>query len=161
MLGITVNWTLRNKLRQNFNQNTKRFMHECIWKQHLRNGGHFVEGGKWVKEVIPSRQMWESMAVTVTTMATTMMITSRTTTRDDDDNHDGKGKKWQYWGSVLSNLAHSCKIIFREKTCLHSGNAPDIIQLLMYGVTLCLLCVWNGWAIVQIGIAVDFVSLLS
>ena len=36
-----VNWTLRNKLQWNSNQNTKR---KCIWRHRLRNGGHYVPG---------------------------------------------------------------------------------------------------------------------
>ena len=44
-----VNWTLRNKLRWNFHQNTKFPSRKCIWKYRLRNGGHFVPG-----EVKPS-----------------------------------------------------------------------------------------------------------
>ena len=35
-----VNWTLRNKLQYNFNQNTKRFIHENA----SENIGHFVQG---------------------------------------------------------------------------------------------------------------------
>ena len=36
---------LGNKLQWNFNQNSKLFVHKkCIWKYHLRNGGHFVQG---------------------------------------------------------------------------------------------------------------------
>ena len=42
---VIVNWTLRNKLQWNFNQNIKRFIHKkSIWKYCLRNGSHLVKG---------------------------------------------------------------------------------------------------------------------
>ena len=39
-----VNWTLRNKLQWNINQNSCIFIHsrEYIWKCHLQNGSHLV-----------------------------------------------------------------------------------------------------------------------
>ena len=36
-----VNWTLRNKLKWNFNQNFN-YSIKYIWNCHLRNGSHFV-----------------------------------------------------------------------------------------------------------------------
>ena len=39
---VIVNWTIRNKLQRNFNQNEKLFMKKIIWQYRLRNGGHFV-----------------------------------------------------------------------------------------------------------------------
>ena len=41
---VFVNWTLRNKLQWNLNQNTKRSTHENALKCRLRNGGHFDQG---------------------------------------------------------------------------------------------------------------------
>ena len=44
---VIVNWTLRNKLQWNLNQNDKTFhSRKCIWKFRLSNGGHFVQGKK-------------------------------------------------------------------------------------------------------------------
>ena len=37
-----VNWTPRNILQWNFNLNSNMSIHKCIWKDRLRNGGHFV-----------------------------------------------------------------------------------------------------------------------
>ena len=38
-----VNWTLRNKVQWNFNQNTNIFVsRKCIWKYRVWNGSHFV-----------------------------------------------------------------------------------------------------------------------
>ena len=38
---LIVNWTLRNRLDWNFNQNIKLFINKkCIWKCRLRNGRH-------------------------------------------------------------------------------------------------------------------------
>ena len=43
---VIVNWTLRNKLQWNFNQNTKFFIHENLSENVVcQNGGHFVQGG--------------------------------------------------------------------------------------------------------------------
>ena len=38
-----VNWTLRNKLQWNSNQNTKSVIHENAFKNRLRNGNHFQD----------------------------------------------------------------------------------------------------------------------
>ena len=48
MLGH-CQWTLRNKLHWNFNQNKK-----CIWKYCLPNGCHFVQG---VNELIQNTRL--------------------------------------------------------------------------------------------------------
>ena len=54
----SVNWTLKNKLQRNFNQNTKLFIHKiCTWKYCLRNGDHFVQGGGWVKKYVIRNDM--------------------------------------------------------------------------------------------------------
>ena len=42
---VIVNWTLRNKLRWNSNQNTKLFIHKNVSENIVcDNGGHFVQG---------------------------------------------------------------------------------------------------------------------
>ena len=37
-----VNWTIRNKLQWNINQNSNIFIKKCVWKCRLWNGSHFV-----------------------------------------------------------------------------------------------------------------------
>ena len=39
---VIVNWTLRNKLQWNFNQNSIFYQRKCIRKYRLWNCGHFV-----------------------------------------------------------------------------------------------------------------------
>ena len=64
---VIVNWTLRNKLQWNFNQNAKLFT-KCIWKYRLRNGSHIVQGEisevkrtykdlKWLQLVVTWRRL--------------------------------------------------------------------------------------------------------
>ena len=47
-MPTSVNWSLKNKLQWNFNQNTNFHSQICILRYCLRNGRHFLQG-KWVK----------------------------------------------------------------------------------------------------------------
>ena len=49
VIGVIVNWTLRNKFQWNFNQNKNLYLRKCIWNYHLRYGGHFVHGDELIK----------------------------------------------------------------------------------------------------------------
>ena len=46
---VIVNWTLRNKLKWNFNQNTKLFIHENVSENIVYEMAAILSWGRWVK----------------------------------------------------------------------------------------------------------------
>ena len=49
---VIVNWTLRNKLQWNFNQNTKLFIHEIASENIACEMAAILSSGRWVKHLI-------------------------------------------------------------------------------------------------------------
>ena len=47
---VIVNWTLRNKLQWNFNQNTKLFIHGNAYENIVCEMAAILSRGRWVKE---------------------------------------------------------------------------------------------------------------
>ena len=58
-----VNWTLRNKIQWNSNQNTKFFIHEYAFANvcHVRNGGHF-DLGEMSKPIVTYSSLLHSLS---------------------------------------------------------------------------------------------------
>ena len=56
---IIINWTLRNKLQWNFNQNTKFCIHENASENIVCEMAAILSRGRWVNSLRPNDAIWQ------------------------------------------------------------------------------------------------------